>query len=212
MCDAWDIALKNSYVCVVEEGDVFVINTRLWWHRTEIPGVNTVEVDGDNHASGILCDNVSISYARDIYLDGTQPPTDDKGKMHMSSKDGAWATAFLSKGMVLLTEVDPPITRTTVRADANCKLIVLGVDDDDDDDSFSYDNDDGFSYDNDDYGNDDYDSDDFSNDDYDESKGEKRGQMALVTTRDINEGEFFTILESEKKHGREEDTDSYGSS
>lgn len=204
MCDAWDIALKNSYVCVVEEGDVFVINTRLWWHRTEIPGINTVEVDGDNHASAILCDNVSISYARDIYLDGTQPPTDEKGKIHMSSKDGAWATAFLSKGMVLLTEVDPPITRTTVRADANCKLIVLGVDDDDDDDSFNYDNDD--------YGNDDYDDDDFSSNDNDDSKGEKRGQMALVTTRDINEGEFFTILEREKNYGKEEDTDSCSSS
>lgn len=133
MCDGMDLALKGEYVAEVEEGDLFVINTRLWWHRTEIPGwgeVGTKEVGERVVDRG---DNVSISYARDIYLDGTQPAKDED-EMHMFSKDGAWATAFLPKGTVLLTEVDPPIGRTSVRADANCELVVVGVHDDDDSD------------------------------------------------------------------------------
>jgi len=144
MCDELDIALKESYVHTVEEGDIFVINTRLWWHQTEIPGAKK----GGN-------DNLSISYARDIHLDGTQPTEGDE--QHMSSKDGAWAIAFIAKGTVLLTEVDPPISRTTERADANCELFVVG----------------------------------------DNEEGEK--QLAIVAFKDIQEGEFFTILESKNE-------------
>eukprot|EP00978_Attheya_sp_CCMP212_P022711 scaffold68169_cov58-Attheya_sp.AAC.3 len=117
MCDERDIALKDTYVHTVEEGDIFVINTRLWWHQTEIPGAISAKTGGNQN------DNLSISYARDIHLDGTQPTEGDE--QHMNSKDGAWATAFIAKGTVLLTEVDPPISRTTVRADANCEMFVV---------------------------------------------------------------------------------------
>jgi len=164
-----DLALKGEYVVDVEEGDVFVINTRLWWHRTEIPGW---EVGRDDHHRR---DNVSISYARDIYLDGTQP-SKDEDEMHMFSKDGAWATAFLPKGTVLLTEVDPPIGRTTVRAHANCELVVVGVQDDD------------------------------SDEEEEDSVGDKRRQLALLTTKDIEEGGFFTMLKSDDENAGEEDS------
>jgi hypothetical protein len=123
MCDERDIALKDAYVHTVEEGDIFVINTRLWWHQTEIPGAKE-NANANTNTGGNQNDNLSISYARDIHLDGTQPAEGVKPQ-HMNSKDGAWATAFIAKGTVLLTEVDPPINRTTVRADANCEMFVV---------------------------------------------------------------------------------------
>ena len=116
MCDELDIALKESYIHTVEEGDIFVINTRLWWHQTEIPAF----AGGDASS----CHNLSISYARDIWLDGMQPQ--EGQDMHMSSKDGSWATAFIPKGATLLTDADPPISRTSERIDANCELVVVG--------------------------------------------------------------------------------------
>ena len=94
MCDELDVALKGSYVHTVEEGDIFVINTRLWWHQTEIPGT----CGGDNNRGvGSGC-NLSISYARDVYLNGMQPM--EGNGCHMSSKDRSWATAFIPKGAV----------------------------------------------------------------------------------------------------------------
>jgi hypothetical protein len=156
MCDGVDIALKGSYIHVVEEGDIFVINTRLWWHQTEIPGRTTRSDDDNGNKGGMgngYC-NLSVSYARDIYLDGTKP-LNPHTRMHMSNKDGAWATAFIPEGTVLLTEADPPICRTSNRIGANCRLVVVG----------------------------------------DENEGEE--QLALVTLRDIKEGEDYVMFESE---------------
>jgi hypothetical protein len=140
-CDELDIALKDSYIHTVEEGDIFLMNTRLWWHQTEIPGA------GGGQQSGL-----SISYARDIYLDGTQP---EAGEDYMSSVEGAWATAHIPKGTILLTEgMDTsPLGRT--KENANCEMLEIANSD------------------------------------------EEGVQMALVTIKDINEGEFFKILESD---------------
>jgi len=185
LCDQNDVALKDTYVCQVEEGDIFLINTRLWWHRTEIPGA--LDVSRTRNGAGTkhwktaasnqydYGNHLSISYARDLYLDGTQPTKGSgEDKMDMFSKDGSWATAFLAKGTVLFTEVDPPINRTTVRTDANCQLIVVkGKGDGDGDDDH----------------------------DHGGKTGEKQRQpylqLALITLQDIKEGEFFTLLESE---------------
>ena len=88
-CDELDIALKGSYVHAVKEYDIFVINTRLWWHQTEISGM----YGGDsNRVLGSDC-NLSISYAHDIYLDGTQSM--EGNGCHMSNNDRSWATTFI---------------------------------------------------------------------------------------------------------------------
>lgn len=167
-CEELDIALKESYRHTVEEGDLFVINTRLWWHQTEIPGTRTTSRDADHddddnstrNNSEMVCSgrsNLSISYARDLYLDGTQPNLGTNSRtMRMYSKDGSWATAFIPKGTVLLTEADPPISKTSKRAHANCKMIIVQ--------------------------------------DKDDEGGEE--QLALVTLKDIQEGEFYIILEN----------------
>jgi len=160
MCDEIDIALKGSYVITVEEGDIFVMNTRLWWHQTEIPGTTTTfpcddNGDSDSKSRGVMMEsssngctssNLSISYARDIYLDGTKPTV---GRMHMSTLSGSWATAFIPKGTLFLTEADPPIGRTFNEMEANCELVV----------------------------------------------GEEKCELVVI--RDIKEGEFYVMLESD---------------
>ena len=55
-CKMKSVILEDSYKVTLSEGDRIIINTRLWWHQTEIPPPQ----DNDN--------NVSISYAQDVYL------------------------------------------------------------------------------------------------------------------------------------------------
>lgn len=153
-CDLeYDMALLDSYSYTVEEGDVLLINTRLWWHRTEIPGIESDENGSSDNEAGL-----SISFARDIYLDGREPK---EGDDYMTNVEGGMAAAFIPKGTILLTEADPPVGRSANREKANCDLVQV----------------------------DDYDN---SDDDDDE---EERIQMALVPTRDIDEGEFFIIFD-----------------
>jgi hypothetical protein len=92
----------------INAGDMFVINTRLYWHQTEIPASN----------------DASISFARDIYLDGKVPAE----KETMINKDGAWAVGRIEKGtLMILTQNDgydaPPMRRTKEVEEANCKLV-----------------------------------------------------------------------------------------
>lgn len=158
-CDhQFDVALKDSYSHTVEEGDMFLINTRLWWHQTEIAGID----DDSGDDTGL-----SISFARDLYLDGSQlqSSNDDDDPEHMSSVDGAFANATIPNGTVLLTELEElpsTIGRSNDRDKANCEIVEL-LDDIDSDDDF--------------------DSDEL--------------QMALVATREIVEGEFFILFDDE---------------
>ena len=173
MCDEhYDLALKDSYVVTVEEGDIFVINTRLWWHQTELPGVpaepvtsegseaaNTGKKSKPNSPSGL-----SISYARDMYFDGRQP--EEGESEYMSSMDGAWATGNIPQGTVLFTEKDPPIRKSKDKNKTNCEM--FEVDDE-----------------------------------------EGGTQLAVVTSKDITEGDFFVIYD---KNADEGDPDSRGAS
>ena len=96
---------------VVEEGDLLVINTRVWWHRTEIDpqpdaapagGKAKAKGKGKGKAKGAAVgqgenagsesgaggqDGLSISYARDFYLEGCARPR-GKGKK-AAGDDGA---------------------------------------------------------------------------------------------------------------------------
>jgi hypothetical protein len=146
-----DLALKDHYEVTVEEGDIIVLNTRIWWHQTELPASTSTK-------TGVL----SISYARDMYLDGKQPEAGDTE--FMSSLDGAWATDFIAKGTVLLTETDPPIRRSNQLSEANLEMFPL---------------------------EDDNGSDDSGDDDDNSDKG--RMKYELVATKDIQEGEWFVI-------------------
>ena len=106
-------SFKPSYSLLQHPGDIIVINTRLWWHHTELPPQN------DNTG-------VSVSYARDIYLDGNTPPT-DLPEESMSNKEGAWAMGFIEKGTLMYTDDPslPMMQRTTNKSEANCTLVEL---------------------------------------------------------------------------------------
>lgn len=87
-----------------EPGDVLLINTRLWWHQTELPSTL-------GHRDGI-----SLSYARDfqcpltavtagmIKEDG-KPSEEDS---HMMNVEGLYASKDVRKGCVVLTENELP--------------------------------------------------------------------------------------------------------
>mmetsp|Transcript_31705 Transcript_31705/g.85938 ORF Transcript_31705/g.85938 Transcript_31705/m.85938 type:complete len:265 (-) Transcript_31705:10-804(-) len=83
------------------EGDVLCVNTRLWWHSTYIPG---------------RC-NLSLSIARDIWLDGTKPTPSD-----MTNVDGHYATRSIPEGTVIFTEEDVPDLQLPRSRKANCAL------------------------------------------------------------------------------------------
>jgi hypothetical protein len=75
-------------------GDVIVINTRLWWHRTVIPQ----QLDP------------SVSYARDFYLedqqetDNTKANRTEKEAGEMTNVDGLYASDNIGKGTIIFTE------------------------------------------------------------------------------------------------------------
>jgi hypothetical protein len=113
MCNDRDVALLDSYVHTVEQGDMFFINTRLWWHATELPGV-----------ADESCAGWSISFARDVYLDGLQP--DNAADEFMSTIDAVFANATIPHGTILLTELEElPSTMGTSkeRAKSNCEVL-----------------------------------------------------------------------------------------
>lgn len=94
---------------VVEAGDVLVVNTRLWWHRTEIPDTRTA------------ADGLSVSLARDIFLgkaasgEGVGGGDDDDGLTASQSStqlvnnfEGLYAADAIKEGTVVLTEDEMP--------------------------------------------------------------------------------------------------------
>ncbi|CAJ1379314.1 unnamed protein product [Effrenium voratum] len=84
-----------------KEGDVLCINTRLWWHKTHIPP---------------NC-KLSMSVARDMYLDGTRP-----GACDMTNVEGHYALRPIRKGAVIFTEEEAPQLQLPRSSDANCEL------------------------------------------------------------------------------------------
>ncbi|CAE7441893.1 unnamed protein product [Symbiodinium sp. CCMP2456] len=83
------------------EGDVLCINTRLWWHSTHIPA---------------RC-KLSLSVARDMYLDGTRP-----GACDMTNVDGHYALKPIQKGAVIFTEDTAPQLELPRSSASNCEL------------------------------------------------------------------------------------------
>eukprot|EP00537_Pseudo-nitzschia_pungens_P010874 CAMPEP_0172390604 /NCGR_PEP_ID=MMETSP1061-20121228/7209_1 /TAXON_ID=37318 /ORGANISM="Pseudo-nitzschia pungens, Strain cf. pungens" /LENGTH=624 /DNA_ID=CAMNT_0013121027 /DNA_START=90 /DNA_END=1964 /DNA_ORIENTATION=+ len=74
-CDSgYDVALLDSYKVCPDEGDVLVINTRLWWHNTTIPPQQSLS---SGHCGVSV--SVSVSVARDLYLrePGTRKNSDN---------------------------------------------------------------------------------------------------------------------------------------
>jgi U3 small nucleolar RNA-associated protein 6 len=101
----FSVDADNEFHIVCEAGDVILINTRLWFHRTELP-------------AGIV---PSVSYARDFRWHG--PSHQDGG---MTNVDGLYATEDIEAGTVVFTETDMPdceLHRSSTNP--NCEVIEL---------------------------------------------------------------------------------------
>jgi hypothetical protein len=113
---------KERLHIVVEEGDVFAINTRLWWHATRLDGAGSA---------------YSLSYARDFFdpsfslrAPGAEgDKAEDSGAQSDSSAsdytniDGVYATRDVTEGEVVLTEHDMPDCALPRSADPNCEIV-----------------------------------------------------------------------------------------
>jgi len=82
-------------------GDVLCINTRLWWHQTHIPG---------------NCP-LTLSVARDMYLDGTKPRAPD-----FTNIKGHFATRPFDRNEIVFTEEEAPDLALPRSEKANCAL------------------------------------------------------------------------------------------
>jgi len=104
-----------SFSC--EEGDLLLINTRAWWHRTDInaqPGAG-----------------FSMSYARDFYLSGAAASTgstmgDGAAKTNDDTLDPRmYAARNFKAGEVVMLEDALPDGDLPRSSDANCSMAVL---------------------------------------------------------------------------------------
>jgi len=110
--------LKKKIKVPVEEevriecnrGDILLINTRLWWHRTEINSTNDAS------------DNVCVSIARDLFI-GKKPD----GPSDMTNIDGFYAAEDMDADTVVVRESALPDVELPRSSSANCKVVEIPV-------------------------------------------------------------------------------------
>jgi hypothetical protein len=101
-----------------KEGDILLLNTRLWWHSTTVP-----------------CQDVPcISYARDIYFTPQQNNSDSEHhndqtnnrESSMTNVDGTYAANDIEADTILFTEHNmPDIELPRSKDDPNCRVVEL---------------------------------------------------------------------------------------
>eukprot|EP00554_Chaetoceros_debilis_P000951 CAMPEP_0194081056 /NCGR_PEP_ID=MMETSP0149-20130528/6947_1 /TAXON_ID=122233 /ORGANISM="Chaetoceros debilis, Strain MM31A-1" /LENGTH=543 /DNA_ID=CAMNT_0038762909 /DNA_START=91 /DNA_END=1722 /DNA_ORIENTATION=- len=95
------------------EGDIIILNTRLWWHSTTLPGMQ----------------DPSVSYARDLYLNTNGKKAEgENGDCQMTNLDGLYASNDIEAGTVIFRESTMPdcvLHRT--KDNPNCEMVKLEV-------------------------------------------------------------------------------------
>lgn len=112
-----DVTLLDNYEILVEEGDVFVINTKLWWHHTEIPPGWSVSYArdlylDDRRESRIACEGVISEESSIIHncSSNDNESTDQKAfdmdasRESVSNVEVSWASGFIPKGTTLVID------------------------------------------------------------------------------------------------------------
>lgn len=99
-CKHFDDALHRVRIDVCE-GDVLIVNTRLWWHETAVPDTTS------------FSDGVCFSYARDFYfaehIARQQQCTTESGMgTEMCNVDGIYASRDMQPGDIVFTEAELP--------------------------------------------------------------------------------------------------------
>jgi hypothetical protein len=118
---------EMDYIVVeCKQGDILLLNTRLWWHSTLIPTQDDVPC---------------ISYARDIYFvrsknatttmtaetsDKSEEGDDSNKQSSMTNIDGTYAAEDIEASTVLFTEhTMPDCELHRSKTDPNCQLVEL---------------------------------------------------------------------------------------
>ena len=144
---AWRTAKRQVIVC--RPGDLLLINTRLWAHQTTIPNIL------DTLKTEIQPPHMSISIARDFYLNATQSMESGGGGLGTSSSsssssgsnkrkhreaeeyemgnvDALFSSRSIAKGEVVFTEAEFAAVATSgaglamcAPKDANCDVVRL---------------------------------------------------------------------------------------
>jgi hypothetical protein len=122
----------NRLKVVVEEGDILIVNTRLWWHQTRIPYTSKR--------------GLSLSYARDFYCELLRHTLDrsfslpEQGALQgaggageegegegYTNVDGLYASRAVAAGEVVLTEDEMPDCALPRSEKPNCEVVELEV-------------------------------------------------------------------------------------
>ena len=96
-----------------KEGDVIIVNTRLWWHKTTLPP----------------SEKPSISYARDVYFSNNNDENisedgEYKGN-EMTNLDGLYAAEDIEVSTIVFRESTMPDCELHRSSDPNCDIIEL---------------------------------------------------------------------------------------
>jgi hypothetical protein len=103
---------NGTRLCLTcEQGDVILINTRLWFHCTTIPPQAVP----------------SVSYARDFRLEEVEPPSlsGDDQTGAMTNLDGLYATNKIEEGTIIFSEADMPDCELHRSSAPNCEVAEL---------------------------------------------------------------------------------------
>jgi len=174
-----DHLLENVIQINCEQGDILLINTRLWWHKTELPiqptkiiaesirvGVKKEEkvVSETNQGKENEIAVPSISYARDIYLSSefwynqnkkSTKNNAEKDESNMTNVDGLYAASDIEAQTIIFTEANmPDCALHRNNENPNCEVTEL-----------------------------------------------EDGTGAIVSIRDIHCGEFFCVADSSDEEG-----------
>ncbi|KAL7515163.1 hypothetical protein ACHAXN_012565 [Cyclotella atomus] len=91
-----------------KQGDILLLNTRLWWHSTVIP----------------MQDSPSISYARDVYFESDA--ADEPNQQSMTNIDGTYAAQDIEAETILFTEHSMPDCELhRSKTNPNCQVVEL---------------------------------------------------------------------------------------
>jgi hypothetical protein len=105
----WTDEVRMDVEC--SERDVFIVNTRLWFHQTAIP----------------VQQKPSVSLARDFRFEGKAESGPDVPAMgSMSNVDGMYARNSIEEGTIIFTEDGMPDAELHVSSsDPNCHVVVM---------------------------------------------------------------------------------------
>eukprot|EP00941_MAST-03F_sp_MAST-3F-sp1_P000785 g785.t1 len=106
--------LNSSFKVIVEAGDVLLINTKLWFHHTEIPNTYFAK------------DQMSFSYARDFNINGLENCGGETSEF--SNQDGLFATRPFQEGEIVLLQSDVPENLCLPQSpNPNCEVVYATI-------------------------------------------------------------------------------------